>query len=106
MDMDISCDEESQEENYQFLVKRIPVTFRNSRMSISLPETANELFSDDDGDDTSGEDNERERAFEDDALEYSSDGKSDEDFQVNFDAPELEKNDFKYNKEKFNDNFS
>lgn len=85
----VNYNEEPQEENYPFLVKRAPIVFQKYRTSeTTLPEVINELLSDDDGDDASEEDN--ERAFEDITLEYSSSDDSEEDFQVNFDAPEME----------------
>ena len=93
--MDISDEEpqESHEESYSFLVRRMPITSQKKKKSeISVPEAISEVFSDDDGDGTSEEDN--EEVFEDDVLEYSSDD-SDEDFQVNFTAPATELVDFK-----------
>src|SRR3989337_3003260 len=53
-----------------------------------LPEVISELFSDDDDDDDTSEKH-NGRYFEDNTLEYSSDD-SEEDYQVNFDAPEIE----------------
>ena len=99
--------QESHEEIcYSFLVRRrMPITSQKKRkIKISIPEAISELFSDDDGDDTSEDD---KRDFEDDILEYSSDD-SDEDFQVNFGAPEmeLEGSDLKGAKKGFNDTFS
>src|SRR5581483_1225160 len=85
--------QESQEENYSFLVKRTSDAFQKSRTSkILLPEVINELLSDDDGDDDGDDAPDEEgyeRNFEDDTLEYSSDDDLEED-QVNFDAPEIE----------------
>ena len=52
-----------------------------------ISEVIDKLFSDDDGDNTSEEDN--KRVFEDNVLEYSADD-LDKDFQVNFDAPEMQ----------------
>ncbi|CAG8775546.1 3409_t:CDS:2, partial [Rhizophagus irregularis] len=64
----------------------------------------NELFSDDDSDDTPENDNERE--FEDNTSEYSSDASS-EACQVNFDAPEIEiEQNYSVQSEELNDNFS
>jgi hypothetical protein len=82
--------EESQEDIYPFLVKRASINFQKNRTSKAfLPDVINEILSNDDGDgdDTSEEDNERD--FEDETLEYSSDD-SEEAFQVNFDAPEVD----------------
>ena len=51
-----------------------------------ISEVIDKLFSDDDGDNTSEEDN--KRVFKDNVLEYYADD-LDKDFQVNFDAPEM-----------------
>lgn len=83
----MSYNEEPQEESYPFLVKRAPIASQKYRRSeTSLPEIINKLLSDN-GDNASEEDNERN--FEDITSEYSSDD-SEEDYQVNFDAPEME----------------
>lgn len=80
--------EESQEESYLFLVKRISVAFqRNSMFTISNSEVVNELYSDNNSDNTSKNNNKRE--FEDNISEYSSDNSS-KACQVNFDASEIE----------------
>jgi hypothetical protein len=89
LEIDINYNKESQE-SYAFLVKRTPINFQKNRTSKNLPpEVISEIFFDDDSDDCddAGEDNERD--LEDDTLEYSSDD-SEDAFQVNFDAPEVE----------------
>ena len=87
---EINYNEEPQEEIYTFLVKRVqPIASQKNRMSkTSLQEVISELFSDDDDDDDTSEKH-NGRYFEDNTLEYSSDD-SEEDYQVNFDAPEIE----------------
>jgi len=86
---DINDNEGPQEEIHSFLVKRTPIAFQKNRTSkTSLPEVVDELFSDDDRDGASDEED-YERNFRDNTLEYLSDDDLEED-QVNFDAPEIE----------------
>ncbi|CAB4429140.1 unnamed protein product [Rhizophagus irregularis] len=89
---DINYNEGSQEEIYSFLVKRAqPIAFQKNRMSkTSFPEVTSELFFDDDDDDDDDASKEYNgKYFEDNTLEYSSDD-SEKDYQVNFDASEIE----------------
>ncbi len=78
--------EKDLQESYQFLVKRtLTESRKNNRIStFTLPEVINELFSDD----NASEDEERE--LEDGSVDVSTSSDSDENYQVDFSAPDIE----------------